>query len=413
MKMHKYTAPDMRTALRKVRAEHGPDALILWTRRTAGVVELTVATDPEAMANAEILTEARRAVGADTVAMPTRSTSRPAVVPPVGVPPVGVPPGVLPPAFAGSPTIDSELRSLRHLLETQLAALAWNDLTRRAPVKAALMREFASLGLDRELGAALLEGITSDDELERARQQGLAALCDRLKTIDDRWTTQGGVLSLIGSPGSGKSSAMAGIAARWVLRNGPNGAVLVSAGDPRFGAFEQLARLGRLLGIPTYQVEEIEALPALLARLGEQRLVLVDTGAVALRSDDRNDDPGLEERNLSILRSAGSIAAILPATLQATAARQLALRYARAGVTACIATRLDEAASLGGLLSAVITAGLPLAYVTDGTRLPDDLRPARSDELIALAVALQERNGNTADEDLLVSRLEGRVHVAS
>jgi flagellar biosynthesis protein FlhF len=408
MKMHKYTAPDMRTALRKVRAEHGPDALILWTRRTAGVVELTVATDPEAMANVEILTEARRAVGADTVAMPTRSASRPAVVSPVGIPP-----GVLPPAVAGSPAIDSELRSLRHLLETQLAALAWNDLTRRAPVKAALMREFASLGLDRELGAALLEGVTSDDELERARQQGLAALCDRLKTIDDRWTTQGGVLSLIGSPGSGKSSAMAGIAARWVLRNGPNGAVLVSAGDPRFGAFEQLARLGRLLGIPTYQVEEIEALPALLARLGEQRLVLVDTGAVGLRSDDRSDDPGLEERNLSILRSAGSIAAVLPATLQATAARQLALRYARAGVTACIATRLDEAASLGGLLSAVITAGLPLAYVTDGTRLPDDLRPARSDELIALAVALQERNGNTADEDLLVSRLEGRVHVAS
>ena len=408
MKMHKYTAPDMRTALRKVRAEHGPDALILWTRRTAGVVELTVATDPEAMANVEILTEARRAVGADTVAMPTRSASRPAVVSPVGIPP-----GVLPPAVAGSPAIDSELRSLRHLLETQLAALAWNDLTRRAPVKAALMREFASLGLDRELGAALLEGVTSDDELERARQQGLAALCDRLKTIDDRWTTQGGVLSLIGSPGSGKSSAMAGIAARWVLRNGPNGAVLVSAGDPRFGAFEQLARLGRLLGIPTYQVEEIEALPALLARLGEQRLVLVDTGAVGLRSDDRSDDPGLEERNLSILRSAGSIAAVLPATLQATAARQLALRYARAGVTACIATRLDEAASLGGLLSAVITAGLPLAYVTDGTRLPDDLRPARSDEFIALAVALQERNGNTADEDLLVSRLEGRVHVAS
>ena len=144
MKMHKYTATDMRTALRKVRAEHGPDALILWTRRTAGVVELTVATDPEAMANADILTEARRAVGADTVAMPARSASRHVVVPPVGSPP-----GVLPPAVAGSPAIDSELRSLRHLLETQLAALAWNDLTRRAPVNAALMREFASLGLDR------------------------------------------------------------------------------------------------------------------------------------------------------------------------------------------------------------------------------------------------------------------------
>ena len=399
MKMQKYTAPDMRSALRKVRSEHGPDALILWTRRTAGVVELTVATDPEAVANAEILTQAARAAGADTVAIPVRSVSRP----------VAVPPAIIPPAVAGSAAIDSELKSLRHLLETQLAALAWNDLTRRAPVKAALMREFASLGLDRELGASLLESVTSDDELDRARQQVLTAFSGRLLTIDDRWTTRGGVLSLVGSPGSGKSSAVAGIAARWVLRNGPNGAVLVSAGDPRFGAFEQLARLGRLLGIPTYQVEEIEALPALLTRLGEQRLVLVDTGATGSRSDD----PSVEERNFATLRSIGSIAAVLPATLQATAARQIAARYARSGVTACIATRLDEAASLGGLLSAVITAALPLVYVTDGTRLPDDLRPARSDELVALAVALQERHGNAADEDLLVSRLEGRLHVAS
>ena len=399
MKMQKYTAPDMRSALRKVRSEHGPDALILWTRRTAGVVELTVATDPEAVANAEILTQATRAAGADTVAIPVRSVSRP----------VAVPPAIIPPAVAGSAAIDSELKSLRHLLETQLAALAWNDLTRRAPVKASLMREFASLGLDRELGASLLESVTSDDELDRARQQVLAAFGDRVMTIDDRWTTQGGVLSLVGSPGSGKSSAVAGIAARWVLRNGPNGAVLVSAGDPRFGAFEQLARLGRLLGIPTYQVEEIEALPALLTRLGEQRLVLVDTGATGSRSDD----PSVEERNFATLRSIGSIAAVLPATLQATAARQIAARYARLGVTACIATRLDEAASLGGLLSAVISAALPLVYVTDGTRLPDDLRPARSDELVALAVALQERHGNAADEDLLVSRLEGRLHVAS
>jgi flagellar biosynthesis protein FlhF len=399
MKMQKYTAPDMRTALRKVRTEHGPDALILWTRRTAGVVELTVATDPEAVANAEILTQAKRAAGADTVAIPVRSVSRP----------VAVPPAIIPPAVAGSAAIDSELKSLRHLLETQLAALAWNDLTRRAPVKASLMREFASLGLDRELGASLLESVTSDDELDRARQQVLAAFSGRLLTNDDRWTTRGGVLSLVGSPGSGKSSAVAGIAARWVLRNGPNGAVLVSAGDPRFGAFEQLARLGRLLGIPTYQVEEIEALPALLTRLGEQRLVLVDTGATGSRSDD----PSVEERNFATLRSIGSIAAVLPATLQATAARQIAARYARLGVTACIATRLDEAASLGGLLSAVISAALPLVYVTDGTRLPDDLRPARSDELVALAVALQERHGNAADEDLLVSRLEGRLHVAS
>jgi flagellar biosynthesis protein FlhF len=65
MKMQKYTAPDMRTALRKVRTDHGPDALILFTRRAAGVVELTVATDPEAAARVGALTPARQVVGGE------------------------------------------------------------------------------------------------------------------------------------------------------------------------------------------------------------------------------------------------------------------------------------------------------------------------------------------------------------
>jgi flagellar biosynthesis protein FlhF len=65
------------------------------------------------------------------------------------------------------------------------------------------------------------------------------------------------------------------------------------------------------------------------------------------------------------------------------------------------------------LLSAVIVAGLSLAYVTDGTRLPDDLRPARADDLVALAAALVERHGVAADEDLLSRRLEGRLHAVS
>lgn len=407
MKMQKYTAPDMRTALRKVRAAHGPDALILWTRRAAGVVELTVATDPEAIAQAGILTAGRKVAGSDTVSVPVRppETQIPMVVPAPVPAPVPLAPVAAMAVPASGAAIDGELKALRRLLETQLAALAWNDLTRRAPITAELMREFAALGLDRSVSAEILDALAIAPELGAARRQAHEALAGRVDALGDRWTEEGGVFSVVGGAGAGKTSAVAAIAARWVLRNGPAGAALVSAGDTRFGAFEHLARLGRLLGLPTYQVDDIAELPQLLGRLQGLRLVLVDTASTGPRND-----PDTEERAFAVLKGLGTVAVALPATLQAAALQATAARHARLGATACVVTRVDEAVSLGGLLSAVIAAGLSVAYLTEGTRLPDDLRPARADDLVARAAALVERHGVAADDELLVRRMEGRVH---
>lgn len=419
MKMQKYTAPDMRTALRKVRADHGPDALILFTRRAAGVVELTVATDPEAAARVGALTPARQVVGGEPL---STVLDMPIPAPTVASPSPSSPPTQAPmPAMAAlsavsevasapaTAAIDGELKALRRLLETQLAALAWNDLTRRSPAKTEMIREFATLGIERELAADILSALPPTDDLGTARVRARETLIGRLAALDDTWTEQGGTLVLVGPAGAGKTSALAAIAARWVLRNGPNGAALISAGDTRFGAFEHLARLGRLLGLPTYQVEDATEVPALVARLGGLRLILVDTPAPS----GRGESAETQEQQFAALRGLGTIAVTLPATMQAQSLRLTAARYARLGATACIATRLDEAASLGGLLSAVIGAGLPLAYVTDGTQLPDDLHPARVADLVDLAFDLVVRHGTAADEDLLTCRMEERRDVAS
>ena len=76
-------------------------------------------------------------------------------------------------------------------------------------------------------------------------------------------------------------------------------------------------------------------------------------------------------------------------------------------------TRLDESASLGGALSVLMRSGLPVAYVSEGPGIPDDLRPGRALDLVCLAVQLAERNGAVADEDLLARRFGGSFHVAS
>ena len=424
MKMHKYTAPDMRTALRQVRAAHGPDVVILATRRAEGQVELTVAADPEAVAHAASVPMRARAaggaaspVGKPAAAVPAATGGSVSVIPSTAIEPSPTPdfPAAVVPALAptigpsaASPTaVDAELRALRRLLETQLTALAWNDLTRRAPVAAELLRQLAEIGLDRALAAAIVDAVPPGNDLELAREAAIGQLRMRLAVTGDRWTEQGGTVVMVGAAGSGKTNAVAAIAARWVLRHGTAGAALVSAGETRFGAYDQLARLGRLLGLPTYSVDDLAELPSLLARLRSERLVLVDTGAPRAR------DGGIESQGgaLAALQGEAQVVVTLSATTQAGALRDAAARYARLGASACIATRLDEATSLGGLVSAAAGV-LPVAYCVEGTRIPDDLRPARAEDLVSRAFALAERHGAAADEELLARRLGGRLHAA-
>ena len=67
----------------------------------------------------------------------------------------------------------------------------------------------------------------------------------------------------------------------------------------------------------------------------------------------------------------------------------------------------DEAASLGGLLTAVLRYQLPVAYLGVGQRVPEDLQPARADKLVAHACELMEQTRQQADEDSLAFSFGG------
>jgi hypothetical protein len=72
--------------------------------------------------------------------------------------------------------------------------------------------------------------------------------------------------------------------------------------------------------------------------------------------------------------------------------------------------KVDEAASLGGTLSVLAETAMPVSYVSEGQRVPEDLRPARSLELVSRAVQLAKATGAAADEDLLRRRYGEVAH---
>ena len=301
--------------------------------------------------------------------------------------------------------VGTELKNLRRMLETQLAQLAWNDMTRRAPIHTEMLRELSEIGIAQDLATQITQQLPQDVDLTYARRFSIAALSQYLLVTGDRWLDNGARIAFIGSTGVGKTMTLSKLAVRWVLRHGPRDLALVGADNIRLGAQEQMRSLGQLLGVPVFTPDNFETLPTLLSRL-QQRFILIDTPGSSLR------DTQLSGR-LAVLASSASqlqTALVLAASTQAGALEEVVKRFAPANPCCCVVTKIDEAASLGGALSVLIRARVPVSYVSEGQRVPEDLRPARALELVSQAVRLAKATGAAADEDLLRRRFGKVAH---
>jgi flagellar biosynthesis protein FlhF len=191
-----------------------------------------------------------------------------------------------------------------------------------------------------------------------------------------------------------------------VLRHGPRSLALISADSVRLGAHDQIQALGQMLDVPVYTADSFAEIPRLLESLTEKRFVLIDTPGSSQR------DAQLSTR-MAQLAAAGSnieTALVLAASTQAGAIEETVTRFATANASSCLLTKVDEAASLGGVLSVLTRAELPISYVSEGQRVPEDLRPARALELVSSAVQLAKTSGAAADEDLLRRRYGEVAH---
>ena len=127
MKIKRYFATDIRQAIRKVREEQGPDAVILSNRAVDGGVEIVAAVDYEAFV-ADLGNSGTTVGGGTTPGMGevdrvgnTRSRPRREHAVEEMVPDASLD-AETEDSFAG---VGRELKTLRGMLEHQLSGLAW------------------------------------------------------------------------------------------------------------------------------------------------------------------------------------------------------------------------------------------------------------------------------------------------
>lgn len=468
MKIKRFVAPDMRQAMREVREDQGPDAVILSTRRMDDGIEIIAAVDfdealvreaarhgaplevenraPAAASSRDVeATAARRADVMPpplppvnrredegvTVSLSRRATAAPRLEPtiesPVARKPLAqvasqakaleervapVEPAqsnmageasasihpLLERAMQDTARVRAELGSLRDLLETQLSSLIWNDLERRQPMRARVLREMTRLGIEPDVARQLVGELPVEINAEQARYLPLGVLSRSLSISPRDHSERRGVTALVGPTGVGKTTTIAKLAARAVMRNGASQVALVSTDHYRIGAAAQLEHYGRLLGVRVYPAYDADSLRHVLELLRGHHTVLVDTAGLA------GGDPRLAEQ-LEVLGNGGDLRAclVMAANAHASSLDEAVRAYLPVKPHACILTKLDEAPSLGGALSVLIRHRLALDYVTDGQRVPEDIATADARVLVCRAAQVLKGTG-PADDVVMADR---------
>jgi len=291
---------------------------------------------------------------------------------------------VEPPSPDNMQDVWSELSSLRGLLETQLSSLAWSDVSKRYPIKSKTLKHLLELGLTPELSYELFEGFSESDNFETCWRKSLATFAKRLPTIDDDIIKKGGVFALVGPTGVGKTTTIAKMAARYALTHGTGNIALVTTDNYRIGAQEQLRTYGRILGTPVKIANNSTELRQVLKSLYDKDLVLIDTAGTSQRDLRLTEQFSMLSEGSSLIKSY----LVLSASSQEKVLSETVEAYKKVHLDGCVLTKLDESITLGGALSTIVKNKLPLAYVSDGQRVPEDLHLAKAIELVKRSVSM-------------------------
>jgi flagellar biosynthesis protein FlhF len=288
----------------------------------------------------------------------------------------------------------SELRAMRGMMETQLAEIAFSSGQQREPHKNVVLRELLAAGFSAQLSRYLVDKLPANVDAQRWMRNALARNLNAMSN-EDALIEQGGVFALVGPTGVGKTTSTAKLAARCVMRHGPEKLALITTDAYRIGAHEQLRIYGKILGVMVHSVKDEADLRIALKELRNKHTVLIDTVGVSQR------DHMVEEQVAMLQGAQANVKRLL--CLNATSTQETLSEVVRAyqgsGLAGAIITKLDEAASIGSALDVVIRHKLNLFYVSNGQRVPEDLHLADPAALIERAFS-SARPQQYVDADL-------------
>ena len=367
MNVQHFVGVSMREVLTQVRDALGDDALILESRETPLGIEVSAVreTPPGALAGSVESAFPTVEEPLHEAAHDDQSKS------PVGQREIDTALAVATEKLASIEDVGAvreEMKSIRTLVESHLAQVGWSEAAVSSPGKASVMRNLSALGIAPDVVRTLTNKIDVTNLYGKTWAAPMKLLMEELPVVDLSGPDVRRI-AVVGPPGAGKTTTIAKLAARFAIRESTENLAVVSLDNHRLGASEQIDALARLLGVTVRRpvgdrgVEDIEE------SIAGKRLTLIDTVGLGQR------DQRIHEQTARLGEGVHTLLA-LPANLEHDAMQQVVDSYRNRRLAGIVLTRIDEAASLGAALSVILRSGVPLAFVSAGQRIPDDLNDA-------------------------------------
>ena len=288
--------------------------------------------------------------------------------------------------------MQKEMASIRQLLEHQMSGLMWQDMAQKNPSRAVLVNRLMAMGITEELSDQIAGYIPPQVNEQDAWQQAQQLIIQQINTTNNDIIQCGGVVSLVGPTGVGKTTTIAKLAARFAQIHGADQVAMISTDSYRIAGFEQLATYGKIIGCQVKLAPDAETLDDLLQKYSHKKLILIDTAGMGQR------DMRLAEHLTTLIANARVRIRnylVLAANTQQRVMQENVERFKKVPLAGCIYTKLDESLSIGEIISTSIQNGLPIGYLTDGQRVPEDIKVANAEKLVRLADKMSAKYAKT------------------
>jgi len=185
------------------------------------------------------------------------------------------------------------------------------------------------------------------------------------------------VILVLGPTGVGKTTTIVKLAADFSVKQKKNVGI-INTDTYRIGAQEQLQTYADILGVPIQVVYHAHELDAAMENMSDRDIIFVDTAG------KRPGDEQHKEDLLEIVRilKPEDILLCLAATTSFASIKEMVDTYGFVGDYRVMITKLDETKYRGSVLNISWYTQKPLAYVTTGQDVPDDIEIADVEALV-------------------------------
>jgi len=188
------------------------------------------------------------------------------------------------------------------------------------------------------------------------------------------------IVALVGPTGVGKTSTIAKLSAAATTRAKKQRVALITLDQERIGAIEQIKVYAKILGTPLRAVSSGKELMKCVTQLSECDLIFIDTPGIQLKNQQHMAEikevfDRVSEIESHLVMSAATNEKTLRSTLE---------NYEIFNISRLIFTKLDECSTFGSVLNQLHRTKIPASYFTNGPQIPEDIEAASLEKLIDL-----------------------------